>query len=117
MTTSFNLVSSSVGGAIIFASPPGYTFVATFNYNLTHTITFWPGYGKTVTGTVTEGGVPVAKLVRVYDSASGILITETTSDPVTGQYKFIGIGSPLVDVVAKDPPNYRAQIYDGVVPT
>lgn len=117
MTTTYNLVSSSVGGAIIFAPPPAYAFVSAFDYNHTHTTTFWPGYGKTVTGTVTEGGVPVAKLVRLYDSVSGILVAQTTSDPGTGQYTFIGIGFPLVDIVAKDPPNYRAQIYDRVVPT
>lgn len=101
---------------ISYGSTPEPTSHTTVNLNLTHTDPVWPGFGKTVSGVVTETGIPVSRLLRLYDTASGHLITQMMSDPDTGQYEFVGIGSPLVDVVAKDPPKYRAQIYDRVVP-
>lgn len=69
-----------------------------------------------VYGTVLEQKAPAAKTVRAYDSKSGKLITEVVSDPTTGYFSIPAIGSPKVDIVAKDVPNYQAQIFDELTP-
>lgn len=42
--------------------------------------------GYQVQGTVTEMGIPVQRLIRVYDAATGALMDEGQSDPSTGAY-------------------------------
>lgn len=67
-----------------------------------------------VTGTVTELGSPVAKLVAAYDTSTLGLIGSTTSDGGTGDYT-IPVGTHKdVFVVAFDPTTYQALIYDRV---
>ncbi|MDE2320297.1 MAG: hypothetical protein KGK02_11505, partial [Rhodospirillales bacterium] len=71
---------------------------------------------KYVYGTILEQKLPAAKTVRAYDSATGKLVTETISDPTTGFFTLPAFGSPKVDIVAKDAPNYQAQIFDELTP-
>jgi hypothetical protein len=40
----------------------------------------------TITGTITESGVGVARTVRIHHRATGTLLGETVSDAVTGAY-------------------------------
>lgn len=113
----YNLAEMVQPRVLTYNPSPTPEFNTTVNLSMMFTTALWPGFGKSVSGTVTENGNPVSRLLRIYDNVSGELITSTMSDSTTGNYKFVGIGSPLVDVVAKDPPTFRAQIYDRVVPT
>lgn len=115
-TETYNLVEMVQPRVLTYNPSPTPEFNTTVNPAQSFTSDIWPGFGKTVSGTVTENGNPVSRLLRAYDSASGELIVQIMSDPVTGDYEFVGIGSPAVDIVAKDSPNYQAQILNDVVP-
>jgi hypothetical protein len=69
-----------------------------------------------VSGTVTESGVPVAKIVRIYDHNTGDFLGETTSSAVDGSYSIPGLGRSNVVAIAFDLPSYDALVWDGVAP-
>ena len=71
---------------------------------------------KHVAGVLTENGNPAAKTLRLYDSATGRLITQVLSDPTTGAFNIPTNGHNLVDVVAKDSPNFESQIFNDLIP-
>jgi hypothetical protein len=70
-----------------------------------------------VSGIVTENGQPVQRTIRGYNSATGKLVSTTTSNPLTGVFVLPANSAPALDVVAKDDPNFQAQIFNGVIPT
>lgn len=78
------------------------------------------GPATSISGTVTESGVPVARIVRAYSRASGALRGQTTSDAITGHFSIGLSGIGQVFVVALDDtgvaPDYNAKIFDLVVP-
>lgn len=74
------------------------------------------GPATSVSGTITEGTTPVAKTVRAYDTKTGVLLGSVVSSPSTGAFSIAALGRTAVDVVAKDPTTYQAQIYDNVTP-
>lgn len=72
---------------------------------------------KSISGTVTDGGVAAAKMVRLYDRASGELLYQTTSSAVDGSYIFANLNPAITyDVIAFDLPSYDALIFDNVAP-
>jgi hypothetical protein len=93
-------------------------FDGTYQFVATQT----PGYGygtgaaTTISGTVTEAGVPVAKKVRLYDHETGQFLGEATSNAGTGVYSIPAFGRRKVIAIAIDDPTYRALIYDYVAP-
>lgn len=68
-------------------------------------------------GTVKQNGSNVAKEVRLYDTYNGDFLGVTTSDGTTGAFSIPALGRTQVDVVAKDPTNYQAQVFDRVTPS
>lgn len=74
-----------------------------------------------LSGTVTEGGVAVARTMRAYERSSGALISSTTSSAVDGSFSLPTNGVTgecfVVAFASPDgPPAYNAVIYDGVIP-
>jgi len=73
-----------------------------------------------ISGTVTESGIPVARIVRAYSRTSGTLRGQTTSSASNGHFSIALTGTDLVYVVALDDlgvaPDYNAKIFDLVVP-
>lgn len=108
---------STVGGVASVPSPVTYIARAS-TLGMGRGTTFFSPAGPVthVSGTVEEDGSPVARTVRVYDTETGQLIAVTTSDPTTGEYALPAAGRALVDVVAKDPTTYQAQVFDNVTP-
>lgn len=77
----------------------------------------WGPNGSTnVSGTVTESGSPVAKIVRIYDRASGKFLGQTTSSAIDGTYSIPAFGHAPVVAVAFDDPTYNALVFDEVIP-
>jgi hypothetical protein len=69
-----------------------------------------------ISGTVTENGLAVAKIVRIYDHNTGDFLGETTSSAVDGSYSIPALGHTNVVALAFDLPNYDAIVWDGVTP-
>jgi hypothetical protein len=69
-----------------------------------------------VSGTVTENGLPVAKIVRIYDHNTGDFLGETTSSAVDGTYSIPALGRTNVVALAFDLPNFDAIVWDEVTP-
>ena len=73
-----------------------------------------------VSGTITEGGAPVARTVRAYNRATGELISETVSTASDGAYSLVTTAVTEVFVVAFDDvagTDYNAVILDKITPT
>lgn len=80
----------------------------------------WPGT-YSVSGTVKEGGVGVARVVRAYRRDTGEFVGETTSaGDGTFSLQSAHAGNRQIYVIALDAlgsaPDYNAQIFDLVVP-
>jgi hypothetical protein len=76
------------------------------------------GNGK-LTGTVAVKGspnIPVQRRVRLFDERTGLLVREVFSDPVTGAYEFLYIGTehPYTVVAYDYANNYRAVLADNI---
>lgn len=139
-TTNHVLTAAFSSGGWSFSAPSGYSSVDTtnatgvapvlasnasarqdpFSGTLQYVAAMTPGYGpggaKTISGTVTEAGVAVAKKVRLYDHATGQFLGEATSDAGTGVYSIPALGRTKVVAVAFDDPTYQALVYDNLVP-
>jgi len=78
------------------------------------------GPATSISGTVTESGIPVARIVRAYSRASGALRGQATSSGSNGHFSIELTGTDPVYVVALDDlgvaPDYNAKIFDLVVP-
>ena len=73
------------------------------------------GSTGTIAGTVKEGATSVSgRTVRVYDTLTGVLVNAGPTGS-GGAFSFT-VPRRNVDVVAKDPTSYEAQIYDNVAP-
>jgi hypothetical protein len=69
-----------------------------------------------VSGIVIEAGVPVAKIVRLYDHNTGLFLGQVTANASTGAYTIPALGRAKVFAVAFDAPTYQALVFDNVVP-
>jgi len=68
-----------------------------------------------VSGFVYENGLPVKKIVRLYDHTDGTFLGETTS-AADGSYSIPGIGRTNVVAIAFDPTTFNAICWDQVTP-
>ena len=84
----------------------------------TGSIGYWaPAAAPThLSGVVTEGGVPVAKVVRLYDRRTGLFLGEAVSDAGDGSYEIPALGRAAVVAIAFNGPAYNALVYDNVAP-
>lgn len=66
----------------------------------------------------TPANTPLRRKVWLLDERSGLVIRETWSDSVTGNYEFRGIkqGVPYTVLAYDHAHNYRAVIADNLVP-
>lgn len=71
-----------------------------------------------VSGVTLLQGVPIKAQLRFYDSASGELVHQTDSDPLTGQYEFHPLNNRYLDVVSRlpDVTTARHRIHGPIVP-
>jgi hypothetical protein len=111
-----NTATYSTVGSV--ASYPATTTIAAKAslLGMGHGTALFQGPATSVSGTITEGTTPVAKTVRAYDTKTGVLLGSVVSNPSTGAFSIAALGRTAVDVVAKDPTTYQAQIYDNVTP-
>ena len=68
-----------------------------------------------VSGFVYENGLPVKKIVRLYDHNTGDFLGETTS-AADGSYSIPGLGRTNVVAIAFDPTTFNAICWDQVTP-
>ena len=89
-----------------------------FSANTPNTwVKFWsPAATAThVSGFVYENGLPVKKIVRLYDHNTGDFLGETTS-AADGSYSIPGLGRTNVVAIAFDPTTFNAICWDQVTP-
>lgn len=75
------------------------------------------GHGRIV-GTVSVAGAPAARLVRCYDSATGVFLAETWSSASDGVYRFdhLSLNRRFLVVAHDHLEQYNAAVADLLIP-
>jgi uncharacterized surface anchored protein len=65
---------------------------------------------------LTETGTPVRRRVRLHDQTTGRVVREMWSDPVTGDYQFVGLRAGTYYITAFDHTGaYNGEVITDVV--